>query len=73
MKKFRIQWINDKQYSNDYFEIWSESELSSDFEGDKDFLKSLRSLKLGKSLIHFDCDHTMMVVTRVSSYITITD
>lgn len=68
-KKFHISWINDQSVSNDYFEIWGLPDLLEDFKGDKELCIEIDFLKLGKSLIYFNDDGIMMVITRVAKHL----
>jgi len=71
-KKFFISWINDPKISHDYYEIWDAKDLEEDFQGDEQFLSLMHSVKLGKSFIHFDCEGSMMVITRVPKTVSTT-
>jgi hypothetical protein len=71
-KKFLISWINDPHVEHDYFEIWGEKQLLSDFNNDIKMFKLVKSTKIGGSFIYFDCDNYMMVITRVPNAVSIT-
>ena len=71
-KKFFINWINDPDVENDYYEVWTEKQLLLDFNKAKKLIKLTSSVEIGSSFIYFDCDGHMMVITRVPSSVSAT-